>query len=166
MKQTLKLVAIVLVAAVVAASCGGANKKEMLTKKWQWSEFSSPEMDKKIGEMKASLDTITDPSNKAMAEMSVKMADEMIAAMKQTTMEFKNDGKYEMKLKMMGQEQTETGSWSLSEDGKSLLLTDAKSNKVDTTGVDIAKDKVVMTMKMGSDEAKITMTPAAAEAAK
>ena len=67
MKNKLKLAALILVAAVVATSCGG-NKKEMLTKKWQWTEFSSPEMDKKMKEAKDALDTISDPAMKSIAE--------------------------------------------------------------------------------------------------
>lgn len=158
MKNNLKLAVLIIVAAVVAASCGG-NKKEMLIKKWQWTEFSSPEMDAKIKEAKAALDTITDPSMKSMAESSVKMMDGMMEDMKKTTMEFKKDGSYDIHINMMGMDQTETGKWDLTSDGKTLVMTDSKG-KTDSSAVEIAADKVVFTLDAGGDKASITMVPA------
>ncbi len=158
MKNKLKLAALILVAAVVATSCGG-NKKEMLTKKWQWTEFSSPEMDKKMKEAKDALDTISDPAMKSIAESSVKMMDGMMADMKQTTMEFKKDGSFDMHLKIMGMEQNESGKWDLTSDGKTLIMTDSKG-KTDSSQVEITADKVVFTLDAGGDKASVTMVPA------
>src|SRR5581483_1483122 len=129
MKQNLKLAVLIISVACFFASCGN-SKKDALTQKWQCSEFSSPSMDEQMNQAKASLDTITDSLTRAMTksmlDISFQAVDEMKKAMKSTTMEFKKDGKYETHMTIMGKDKSEQGSWTLSEDGKTLVMIDPK----------------------------------------
>lgn len=158
MKNALLLLSVV--AAFVMTSCGGNKNKELIIKKWQWSDIKSEQMDEDVAKIKAAADTTKDSSMKAMAEGQLKMIEGMMEEMKKSTMEYKADGSYETSMTMMGQSKVENGKYSISEDGKMLITVDEKQ-KTDTTTIDeISADKLVLSGNSGGKKMWLTMTPA------
>ena len=150
----------VVAAMFVMASCGGNKNKELIVKKWQWSEIKSEKMDEDIAKIKAAADTTQDSSMKAMAEGQLKMIEAMMAEMKQSTMEYKADGSYLTAMTMMGQTKEEKGTYKVSDDGKMLITTDEKQ-KSDTLAIDeISDSKIILSGNSGGKKMWLTMTPA------
>lgn len=141
-------------------SCGGNKNKEMLAKKWQWSEIKSEEMDEQIAQVKATADTTTDSTLKAMANANLQMITGMLEEMKKTTIEYKADGSYESAMTIMGQSKSEKGTWTISEDGKYIISTN-EEKQTDTNIVgELTPEKLVL---VGEDKGKkmsLVLTPA------
>ena len=153
MKKTINTIFTVAIAAVVLMSCGGNKTKQLIAKKWQISEFKADGMDEQIKAMKAMADTIKDSTMKAQYAAQMKMMDAAMEDIKKSTLEYKADGTFEASMSMMGQTQNSKGTWSLSADGKKVIIIDDKQ-KSDTMNVDeITSDKFVSS---GSKDGKKT----------
>jgi len=123
-----RLPSLALLAAVLLFSaCKGKSTKDLIVKKWKFTDFSGKEFEG--------------------------MPDSVKTKMMDATMEFKKDGKYENAG--MG-ESTKTGTYKLSDDGKSLYTTDEGSSFTDSLNIlEISETKLVVADKKG--EVKITL---------
>lgn len=90
---------------------------------------------------------------KGMYEAFLPMMEE---AMKSMEMTFNADGTMETKASMMGQENVDSGTWSLSEDGKTLT-TDTDGNKEDIKVESLDGSKMVLAMENEGSVMKMTM---------
>jgi DNA replication initiation complex subunit (GINS family) len=90
---------------------------------------------------------------KKMYESFLPMMEE---AMKSMVMTFKADGKMETKASMMGQENTDKGTWKLSEDGKTLT-TETGGKKEDIKIESLDDSKMVLVMNLDGSSMKMTM---------
>ena len=159
MKKALLCLSVV-TAMIVMASCGGNKNKDLIVKKWQWSEIKSEKMDEDMAKIKAAADTTQDSAMKAMIEGQIKMYDAMMAEMKNSTMEYRADGSYSTAMTMMGQTKEEKGTYKISDDGKMLITTDEKQ-KADTLAIDELSDaKIILSGNSGGKKMWLTMTPA------
>lgn len=147
-----KFIPLSLLALVVAVLIGcGQKPEEKLQKKWTCSDV---EFD--LTEIKASIDTIQDSLQRSFAEASLKIFDNMRDAMKGSTYEFKEGGKFESHINFMGEEKTETGTWTLIEEGKRLVTKTDGAEKDDTVNVDVLDGKnFQLSIKDGSTSLKI-----------
>jgi hypothetical protein len=110
-------------AAIVFVSCKGKSAKDQIVKKWQ----------------------VTDISGKRFADMPEAEKKEKISG---ASMEFKKDGSFVMIG--MGSSNQE-GTYSVSDDGKTLYSTDKGSTSTDTLQiVEIGADKLVVSDKEGN----------------
>lgn len=140
----------VLVVLSFIVACGGSSKT-MIVKKWQIDDIKSAAIDEMMA--KAKDDT-------TMGGMMAAMMKQMMEAMKNTTMEFTADGKYKSISKMEGKEQTDEGSYELSDDGKKLSTTDKGGKKTEMEVTELSESKLVL---KGSEEGKdiqLTLVPA------
>ena len=90
---------------------------------------------------------------RAMAEAFLPMMEE---AMKSMEMTFEKAGKFTMKASIMGQDQKELGTWSLSDDGK-VLTTKTKvgaGNKMNIAS--LSGNKMVVNSDMDGQTVKMT----------
>ncbi len=149
------------------AACSGGNK-DMIQKKWKFSEMKNPQMDREMKRMNealaAAIDSIkaagTDTTRLAKAkndsasvDSQIKYINEMISKQSEGTIEFMKDGKF---LDASGGKSNE-GTWTLDEDGKKLIITDAKAEHGDTMIIEeISADKLVF----GKDSTTITFVAA------
>ncbi len=164
-KNSMFIVAIVATISFLAA-CSGGNK-DQIVHKWKFSGMQSPQMDRMMAETDAkcmamddSMKNCTDTtkmkefkSSKEMMESQKNMMTSMMDKMKsEGWIEFTKDGKY--KQNMSGTE--DEGTYTLTEDGKSLMTTDSKG-KTDTLNVD-ALTASDMTLSTAKDSTKIMFT--------
>jgi hypothetical protein len=126
--------------AVVMVACGG-SAKDNLVGEWQVEEV----------DMSAVMESIPE-EQRAFMEAMLPMMEE---AMKSMTMNFSADGKVVTKSSMMGQEQEEEGTWTLSDDGKTLTI-DNGGNKQNMNLDELTASKMVVTVK--DDEGAFSMT--------
>jgi len=125
---------------IVMVACGG-SAKDNLVGKWQVSEV----------DMSAMLESIPE-EQKAFMESMLPMMEE---AMKSMTMEFSADGKVITKSSMMGQENEDEGTWTLSDDGKTLSFdNNGKKESMEITELTASK----MVVKVKEDETEFSMT--------
>lgn len=125
---------------IVMVACGG-SAKDNLVGKWQVSDI----------DMSAMLESVPE-DQKAFMESMLPMMEE---AMKSMTMEFSADGKVITKSSMMGQENEDEGTWTLSDDGKTLSFdTDGKKEEMEVT--ELTATKMVVNVK--EDDAEFSMT--------
>lgn len=163
MKNTISTLFILAVATVLLMSCGGGNKtKDMIAKKWQFSEFKMDGMDEQMAQMKAAADTTKDSTLRTQFLSQVQMVEAAMAEMKKSTLEYKADGSFEANIAGMGQVQNVKGTWTLSEDGKKVIIIDAKDKqKSDTMNLDeLTADKLVSTSNRGGKKATTILVPA------
>ncbi len=120
MKLTKLFAAVLLVTTVALVSCKSKSAKDLIVNKWKISNVSGGEAGKMSDSIK------TEIYSKA-------------------TMEFMKDGKYMMS--MMG-EPGKGGTYSVSDDGKTLTTTDEGSTNPEAADiVEISKDKCVIKNK-------------------
>lgn len=125
---------------VVLVACGG-SAKDNLVGKWQVSDI----------DMSAMMESVPE-EQKAFMESMLPMMEE---AMKSMTMEFSADGKVITKSSMMGQETEEEGTWTLSDDGKTLSFdNEGKEQTMEIT--ELTANKMVVNIK--EDETTFSMT--------
>lgn len=139
-------------AVVVAYNCsGGLNVGKMFTKKWQFDSFKSQAYDREMASLQKQADTTKDSAAKAMLQQNITMATAMMAQMKNITLEYMADGTYQMSSSMMGQTQTIKGKWSITGNGKKVVLTDDKQ-KTDTLDiVEVTAEKLTVSGKDDKD---------------
>ena len=117
MKLTKLFTALLLVTAIVMVSCKGKSAKELIVNTWKISNVSGGE----AAQMPDSIKNVIYSS---------------------ATMEFTKDGKFMM---TMPGEKGKGGSYSVSDDGKTLNMTDEGSTKPDPADlIEISKDKCVI----------------------
>ncbi|KOY85235.1 hypothetical protein AD998_02870 [bacterium 336/3] len=133
---------------VLMMACKG-NPKETLTKKWKvdataFKTIMKEEMDKMKKEK---------PEQAKQLEAMLPMMEGMLTNI---TLEFKADGSAEMVA--MGK--TQTGKWSLSDDGKKITVDDnGKKEEMDV--VELSASKLVIKMgKTDKDKLKLPFIPA------
>ena len=126
--------------AVVMVACGG-SAQDNLVGEWQVQEV----------DMSAVLESVPD-EQRAFMEAMMPMMEE---AMKSMTMNFSADGKVVTKSSMMGQEQEEEGTWTLSDDAKTLTIDNAGNKQIMT--IDELSDKS-MKVTVKDDEGAFSMT--------
>ena len=90
---------------------------------------------------------------KGMYEAFLPMMEE---AMKSMEMTFNADGTMETSASMMGQENKDSGKWSLSEDGKTLT-TETNGNKEDIKVESLDGSKMVLAMENDGSVMKLMM---------
>lgn len=90
---------------------------------------------------------------KEMAEAFLPMMEE---AMKSMEMTFEKEGKFTMKASMMGQEQNEEGTWTLSDDGKVLTTKTAEGPESKMNIESMAGNKMVVNSEMDGQIVKMT----------
>lgn len=122
-KQKMKFSKLLLTALVIGgtflASCKSKGPKDFIVNKWK----------------------ITDVSGGEAAQMSDSLKKVFISS---AVMDFQKDGKYSRTA--MGE--TENGTYSLSEDGKSLTTTPESGKNVETVKVEeLSKNKLVLSME-------------------
>ena len=125
-----KLLTLVLLVSTVMIACKGKAPKELIVNKWKLTAVSDEKAD----------------SSSKMPESAKK---EMIG---KVSIEMTKDGQ----CIMQGVGDTpETGTYTLSDDGKTLSLTEKGASKADVMGIDeLTESKLVMTDEKG----KIQMT--------
>ena len=126
--------------AVVMVACGG-SAQDNLVGEWQVQEV----------DMSAVLESVPE-EQRAFMEAMMPMMEE---AMKSMTMNFSADGKVVTKSSMMGQEQEEEGTWTLSDDAKTLTIDNAGNKQIMT--IDELSDKS-MKVTVKDDEGAFSMT--------
>ena len=130
MKLTKLLTAFLLFTTVAVVSCKSKSAKELIINKWK----------------------VTDISGKGVAEMPDSAKAKMYATAR---MEFMKDGKFETSDMGNG---VKKGTYSISDDGKTLTSTDEGSSNPDILEiVEITKDKMVINDKKG--DVKVTFNP-------
>lgn len=160
MKKTLKALFTLAIATVVFISCGGNKTKELLVKKWQISDYKVDGMDQQMAQMKAAADTTKDSTMKAQFATQLKMFEGAMEEIKKSTMEWKKDGVYEASISMMGQTQNMKGTWTLSKDGKKVIIVDDKQ-KTDSMNVDeLTSEKFVSSSVNNGKKSTIVLVPA------
>jgi hypothetical protein len=90
---------------------------------------------------------------KAMAEAFMPMMEE---AMKSMEMTFEKEGKFTMKASMMGQDQNEEGTWSLSDDGKVLTTKTSEGPESKMNIESMSGNKMVVNSDMDGQTVKMT----------
>lgn len=135
MKLSNLLVVTILTAFVCITGCKSKEAKELIVNKWKFTDISGPD--------------------------AAKIPDSMKTKMMATaTMEFKKDGTYEQAGGM--RENIQKGTYSLSNDGKTLYSTENGTTYTDTvTVLELSKDKFVVTPKTKSNgqDMRLTMKP-------
>jgi deoxyribodipyrimidine photolyase-like uncharacterized protein len=160
MKRTINTVFTLAIATVVLMSCGGNKSKEMLAKKWQISELKVEGFDEQMAQMKAAADTTKDTTMKSQFISQIKMYEGYMEEMKKTTLEYKTDGAFEANTMMMGQAQNVKGTWTMTEDGKKVIVVNDKQ-KADTMNVDeLSADKFVSTSVNRGKKSTVILVPA------
>ncbi|MBL7893142.1 MAG: hypothetical protein JNL63_10965 [Bacteroidia bacterium] len=160
MKKSTSTLFTLAIATVIFMSCGGNKTKEMLARKWQISEFKVDGMDEQMAQMRAAADTTKDSTMKVQYVQQVKMVESYMEEMKKSTLDYKNDGTFEASMSVMGQTQNVKGTWTLSEDGKQVVIVDDKQ-KADTMNVDeISADKFVSSGVSGGKKSTFILVPA------
>ncbi len=151
-----KLFALTIVGAFLM-SCGSNNTKDMLAQKWQVSEFKVDGIDAEIEVMKAQADTTKDSIMKSQIMSQVQMYTSILEGMKKSTFEYKSDGAFEAAIFMMGQVQNVKGTWTISEDGKTLVVVD-NNQKASTMLIDeLSADKLAFSTESGGKKASYTL---------
>jgi hypothetical protein len=103
------------------ASCKTESPKELIVNKWKFSEMEGPSF--------------------------TQMPDSVKAEMKKGVMEFKADNSYVY----TGPSDTQTGSYSISDDGKLLSITPADTKEMETDTVrELTKTRLVIIDKLGN----------------
>ena len=126
MKLTKLFAAVLLLTTVAMVSCKSKTAKDLIVNKWK----------------------VTNISGSQAAQMSDSVKTQIYST---ATMEFTKDGKFVS----AGMGPTKGGTYSLSEDGKTLTTTDEGSSTPDILAIDeISKDKMVVEDKKG--EMKVT----------
>jgi predicted nucleic acid-binding Zn-ribbon protein len=138
----MKLLNVMLVGALtmVMVACGG-SAKDQLVGKWQVTDV----------DMSAMMETIPE-EQKAFMESMLPMMEE---AMKSMTMEFTADGKVKQVSAMMGETQEEEGTWSLSDDAKTLTI-NTKGNDESMNLTELSSSKMVVSIE--EEDASFSMT--------
>ncbi len=134
MKLTQLSAVVLLAGTIVFAGCKENSAKDLIVKKWKFSEISGPDAAQ-----------IPDSIKKIMFETS--------------TMEFKKDGTYEQTGGMSNNVQK--GTYSLSEDGKTLISKEEGSNADTVIIVELSKTKMVVRpiSKDNGKNMQLTMVP-------
>jgi hypothetical protein len=138
----MKLLNVMLVGALtmVMVACGG-SAKDQLVGKWQVTDV----------DMSAMMETIPE-EQKAFMESMLPMMEE---AMKSMTMEFTADGKVKQVSAMMGETQEEEGTWSLSDDAKTLTI-NTKGNDESMNITELSSSKMIVSIE--EEDASFSMT--------
>ena len=138
----MKLLNVMLVGALtmVMVACGG-SAKDQLVGKWQVTDV----------DMSAMMETIPE-EQKAFMESMLPMMEE---AMKSMTMEFTADGKVKQVSAMMGETQEEEGTWSLSDDAKTLTI-NTKGNDESMNITELSSSKMIVSIE--EEDASLSMT--------
>ena len=125
---------------VVMVACGG-NSQNTLLGTWQVTDV----------DMSSMLETVPE-EQKAFMEAMLPMMQE---AMKSMTMEFSEDGKVITKSAVMGEQSEEEGTWSLSDDAKTLTINgEGNSQEMQVTELTNAK----MVVKIVEEDGEFSMT--------
>lgn len=142
MKTTKITLFLALGAMVALYSCkGGSDTNKLFSKKWQLDDFKSKAFDDQVAMLQKTADTAKDSMTKASVKQQQDMMNNMVQAMKQSTLTCNMDGTCEMSSSMMGQTKTDKGKWMLIDDGKKVVLTSdqvppgSKGPKSDTLNV-------------------------------
>lgn len=139
----MKLLNVMLVGALtmVMVACGGGSGKDQLVGKWQVTDV----------DMSAMMATIPE-EQKAFMEAMLPMMEE---AMKSMTLEFTAEGKVMQVSAMMGETQEEEGTWSLSDDEKTLTInTKGRDENMNITSLSSSQ----MVVSIEEDDASFSMT--------
>jgi hypothetical protein len=127
MKSTKLMVALVAMVAIFMISCKGKSAKELIVKKWKISNISGK-----------GAETLTDSVKKILYSTA--------------TMEFTKEGKY---ITTDPQSGTNTGSYTLSTDGKTLISNNEGSTVKDSLDiVELSATKFIVSNK--KEDVKIT----------
>jgi Lipocalin-like domain len=121
------------------AAAPEADAKTMITKTWVLSDVDATAMINKLP--------------KEQQEARKKSMDEGMAKMKgNMTFEFMADGKFVSMMKMDKDENKTEGTWTLSEDGKTITTTESKGGKKsDVTLLVLTNDALELSSKENSD---------------
>jgi hypothetical protein len=118
-----------------------ASPKELVTGTWKFSNMESPAMAAMLSDakMKAEWD-------KTIAEQQAN-----------NSMTINADGTYITKASMQGKVQESTGTWTISEDGKTFMSTDSQTKKTDNLTIE-SVDPLMLTLSIVDHGDKMTMT--------
>lgn len=143
MKYLNGVLMLVMVIVFTACGSGGNNSKSILTST-SWSL-----------DIDAALKEIPQEQLKKMPEAILKTLKE---GLKKTRFDFKKDGKITMVGGPTGKEQS--GSWTLSEDGKTVTITQDETGKATPAKIlEISPSKLVLEMESGGRKSKAVLIP-------
>ncbi len=157
MKQQIKILALLVIAAIVA-SFTGEDKKQMLCRNWQWTNYHSNVQSRMMATLQSVLDTTHDEATKKIASDQLGPMKKMQGFVQYTSMQFNADNTYQTVLTMSGRSDKQSGTWSLWPDGTTLVMK-SPIGTPDTCKASIAKDKLVIIYTSHNDTTTITMVP-------
>jgi hypothetical protein len=134
MKLSNAFIVTILAIFLFITGCKEKSAKEMILKKWKFTEISGPDA----------------------KEIPDSIRAKMIAT---TTMEFKKDGTYEQTGGMS--EHVQIGTYSLTEDGKTIIIKDESSNPDTVMVLELSESKLVLAPKTKDNgrNMQLTMKP-------
>ncbi|HXB11990.1 MAG TPA: hypothetical protein VNZ45_08400 [Bacteroidia bacterium] len=144
-KSLVLFVSLCAVAALYSCKSGGSDSSKMFVKKWQIESFKSKDMDDRMAMAQKMMDTIKDSSMKAQMASQLKMQQSTMEDMKKTVLTCNADGTCEISMNMMGKQTTNKAKWTMTPDGKKVVLSDSTSPKPDTMNiVELTSEKMTV----------------------
>lgn len=118
-----------------------ASPKDLITGTWKFANMESPAMTAMLSDAKMK------------AEWDKNIADQQA----NTSMSINADGTYTTKASMKGETKETSGTWTISDDGKSFITTDSKTKKTDTLTIE-SVDPLMLHLSMVDHGDKMTIS--------